>query len=161
MPKNNFFKNQDITSLLININIISSPGKIFLHVGTNDLDNSNDDQVLSQIQQSLTQLREHFPSATIYVSSLVPRKDRSTDELNLALLESVDIMPKTRFVCYQTISTNMLNDNKHLNKEGFSLLLKTIRFTLFGTLPKLRRPLRNTSANDRYRRTNSYANSNN
>ena len=93
-------------------------------------------KVISQLTGSINQLKTLFNSATIYVSSILPRKDRSTENINQSIQEVVDVMAKTRFVPYQAITATMLGDIKHLNKQAFSLLLSTIRFVLFGKLPK-------------------------
>ena len=132
------FTINEVSSLLEDINIVQSPKNIFIHVGTNDLERKSDEEVISQLTGSINQLRTLFNSATIYVSSILPRKDRSTENINQSLQEVVDVMAKTRFVPYQSISANMLGDVKHLNKQGFSLLLSTIRFVIFGKLPKSR-----------------------
>ena len=121
------------------------------------IDIVDDTNFISEFKNILFQLREKFDTSVIFVSSIFPRRDRSVVEVKSSLLDMVDVMPKFRFIPNQTLNADMLRDNKHLNKEGFSVLLGSIRYSLFGKLPKFRQT---NFRQPRYHHSNRYGNNN-
>ena len=136
-------------------NIIVGPKKVYFQVGTNDLDDDNleMDIFLCKFERVLQLLKSKLGNIVVVVSSFLPRKDRDLTDVNEKICDLVDVTPKITFMSTHTITGDMLRDNKHLNKVGFSILLSNIRYMIFGKLPKLRsRP--NFNPNNRFRWSN-------
>ena len=84
-------------------------------------------------------LKNKFPHAKIVVSSILPRKETLVNDiipnLNDFLLGCCSIDMKMSFMNNVNVKRYMLYDNKHVNFNGFRILLSNIRYTLFGKYP--------------------------
>ena len=112
--------------------------KVMVHVGINDLD-KGDSQSLSDIEVSVHSIHSKFPSATIFISSLIQRKDNKCEtEINKTNLFISSLTTKNSYVKIMDnskILPHMLYDEKHLNRNGFKIFLGNIRFVLFNMIP--------------------------
>ena len=106
---------------------------------------------LRNFKNTLSQLRESFETSVIIVSSLLPRKDRPVHDINSGIADTVGILPKFRFASNRSLTVDVLTDGKHLNREGFSVLLGNIRFMLFGKPPRFRQNDNYQQKDTRYR----------
>ena len=74
----------------------------------------------------------------------------SVKDINANISDLVDALPKIKLMGNQPITEEMLKDKKHLNKEGFSILLGNIRFMIFEKLPEFRQRRFKFNANPRF-----------
>ena len=129
-----------VTNMIKSANIINNPEKVYIQVGMNVIEKPDFDidHFLANFETALHLVKEKFANTVIVVSSIPPRKDRSVKAINDRICDLVDVLPKVTFMSNQAITEDMLQDRKHLNKEGFSTLLGNIRYMLFENLPEFR-----------------------
>ena len=127
-----------INNLLDNTNIIKEPKSIFIHTGTNLFDEPgfSIEQMEMDYVNTIFKLKEIFPSSKIIISSILPRKEvsfRSTvTSLNDFLYGVCSSGDNMEFMRNINIKRFMLTDKKHVNEDGFKMLLSNIRFKVFG-----------------------------
>ena len=122
------------------VTIKKQPSKVLLQVGTNDLTRiKSSADVITKINNTITMLGSEFPDARIYVSSLLPRKDKlnkTAMEINKLLEEYCDSTKKVTFIDHtNSIGRSDLYDNLHIDAHGFYKFLWNIRYGMFGLLP--------------------------
>ena len=111
--------------------------QIWTHIGTNDTDSNEPLEIIINIEETLGEVKKLFPEAIIHVSKIIPRKSNDFVECISRVNDFIDTLcRKNRFnkVNYR-ISEKMLDDEKHVNKKGFSVLLGTLKYVLFGIVP--------------------------
>ena len=91
----------------------------------------------------LKKLRDKFPDTEIFVSSILPRKEKyfhsAIQYVNDFLLGICSTASKFSFIRNSNIKHYMLVDSKHVNDDGFFTLLSNIRYKLFNNkFPYLR-----------------------
>lgn len=114
------------------------PKKVMLHLGTNDVVDT-DVETLKQEYHELTVLaRSKFPQARIYISSIFNRKSK-TDDLNVPigilnqhLEEFCDTTARFTFIDNSNILHKDMRDAKHVNRTGLDTFIWNIRITVFG-----------------------------
>ena len=130
----------DVKEFCRKVKVEKQPRKILLHCGNNDLDDVENDILKTELKETVEALRQLFQHAQIVLSSLFPRGEvhleEKRDAINTFLEELTTIVPNTLLMNNKEIKKNMLNDNKHLKKEGFFIFLTNIRFVLYGQIPK-------------------------
>ena len=132
---------EHIGELFQNATIINEPKVIFIHCGTNDLENTefNENTFEDTFIKQLVKIRACCPSSEIIISSLLPRKEIKFKDtittINDFLRGCCAAEPKLKFMFNNNITHFMLEDKKHINREGFTILLSNIRFTIFGKMP--------------------------
>ena len=142
----NIIKNtQEFYQELLNqVAVKSSPKKIVVNIGTNDVEYSegNTHDVICRFEETISALKKSFPTTRIYISSIFPRKDthldKAIEEINVYLEDTCDKTPLLTFISNHLINKSHLADEKHLNSHGLYLFLSNIRFYLFGQLQKTR-----------------------
>ena len=68
---------RDVSTFIQESTIENQPSKLYLQVGTNDLTQHGDvKKLLLDLGNTIGSLKEKFPSCRIYVSNLLPRKDK-------------------------------------------------------------------------------------
>ena len=127
------------------VTVVKAPNVIFFHCGTNciDVKNVNEAPFLDNFEdyflRVMESLKNKFPHAKIVVSSILPRKETLVNDiipnLNDFLLGCCSIDMKMSFMNNVNVKSYMLYDNKHVNFNGFRILLSNIRYTLFGKYP--------------------------
>ena len=134
-----------IGDLFTNITIIKQPKVIFIHCGTNDieLDGFTQDKFEDMYVNLLDKIRICCPTSKIIISSLLPREEvffkQVVSNINDFLRGCCTVDTSLQFMFSNNIYRHMLMDKKHLNREGFSVLLSNIRFTIFNKTPNFRR----------------------
>ena len=159
-------KIHDVDEVIKKATVTRQPQKVFVHVGTNNLmkDDLNDDAIEAmqrELDNMFGVLRRAFPDSTIYVSSILIRKDVQFKDAIIQLNEFLEqaVLHSSKFVLvkHSNISEpeKMLRDDRHLSNAGFARFLANIRWVLFGIMPRLRRMgTHNTRDDDRYYRPN-------
>ena len=134
-----------IGDLFTNVTIIKQPKVIFIHCGTNDieLDGFTQDKFEDMYVNLLDRIRICCPTSKIIISSLLPREEvffkQVVSNINDFLRGCCTVDTSLKFMFSNNIYRHMLMDKKHLNREGFSVLLSNIRFTIFNKTPNFRR----------------------
>ena len=93
------------------------PTDIVLHVGTNNIDKNNADQILQMMIELVESAQSKFPEAIIHLSEILPRK---SPEMNkIAIETNIKIrnhrwQPNVKLISHQKITTEHLRDERHL-----------------------------------------------
>ena len=125
----------------------ADPQQILFHLGTNDVDAHSPRQIADMLDYLLQLTRMKCPKARIYVSSVLPRTSAHISDIFERAAETsarfsaiINTYPGTFFINHaMNITIEMLADERHLNKEGFFIMLANIRFCMFGILPRSKR----------------------
>ena len=121
------------------------PSKILLQVGTNNLSDIREtEEVLDGFGKTIAAIKTKFPEARIYVSALLPRRDKlhkTAMEINKCLDEGCDELKLVTFIQHRNTSRKDLYDNLHLHTGGFYKFVWNLKGSMFGLLP---------SSNDRW-----------
>ena len=113
--------------------------QIWVHVGTNDTNNNEPSKVIKCIEENLGNMKNTFPEAEILTSKLIPRKSGKYTKRIKEINEFLEVYCKQNYmplVKYK-IDENMLDDDKHLNRKGFQIMLGTLKYVLFGIIPQI------------------------
>lgn len=116
------------------------PDTIHVMVGINDVKTGvPDEQILSNLQQIMHQLRQSHPNATIYIHSILPtrRPDLPSDRI-LALNQAIESLTIQEEVHYLDLLTyfsdgsghlrpELTTDGLHLNSQGYSVWDRVMR----------------------------------
>lgn len=127
----------DVYNVIDKGNIKRDMKSVYMQCGTNNLDHDNTEKVKSDMENVINRLKAKFPNSNIVVSSLLPRMDRKPEilQINEFLHDLCDSTRRLTFMDNRMITEEMLVDRKHLNNDGFRILLGNIRFMLFGKIP--------------------------
>ena len=112
--------------------------KIFIHVGTNNFDNSSAVQVCDVLEEGLGLLKRKFPKAEITMCSIIPRKnDEMVEEIRLVneFLHGSKKRLGISLIDLGAVHHTMCYDRKHLNHDGVRILISAARFTFTGVFP--------------------------
>ena len=95
------------------------PTDVVLHVGTNNLDNQEPEEVLKLIEEFHKCVEMKHPQALLHISEMLPRKSadghRAAGELNALLRRSFDGLSNVKLMRHQNIKREQLRDEKHLS----------------------------------------------
>ena len=125
-----------IDVFLSEVNIQKQPSTVFIHCGTNLLNNNSPgiDWIENHFVQTIKKVKDMFPNTRIIISSLLPRKEgihnRSVRNLNDFLYGVCCTTDNIFFMRNMNIKRYMLVDQKHISEEGFYRLMNNIRFTI-------------------------------
>ena len=112
-----------------------------VHVGINDIEKVDSQSLIRDIDDAIKGIHAKFPTATIYISSLIKRKDNKFEvEINKTNLFINSYLTKYNYVKIMDnskILPHMLYDEKHLDRNGFKIFLGNIRFVLFNMIPRI------------------------
>ena len=129
-----------------------------MQVGTNTLTQvKSPAEVSNLMSDTINLLKTVFPTARIFVSSFLPRKDnlnKAVTEINSFLEDFCDAMKKVSFVNHTNIFKADLVDKLHIDTRGFFKFLCNLRYSMFGLLPpsnKKGNNRRNNGGNNRGR----------
>ena len=117
---------------------VRKPHKVLFHLGTNDIESALPQAVANSLDTLLYETRVRLNATQLFVSAIMLRKDlmERVSETN-ALFQDIIAKYYGSFLKHKYIKDSMLGDKKHLNDQGFYLLLAYYRLVLFGTWPKL------------------------
>ena len=113
--------------------------QIWILVETNDTNNNEPLKVTQCIEESQGNMKNIIPEAEILISKLIPRKSvkytKCIENINnfLAVYCKQNYMSLVKY----KMDESMLEDEKHLKKNGFQILLGTLKYVLFGILPQI------------------------
>ena len=131
------YKLDQIDEVLQNSTITRQPKFVLIHCGTNHLNYETEStkELEEQYKKTLKLVAQKFPAAKITLSSLLPRKEgkvhKMVQEVNEFLLGISTTTPNITLMKNQNVRRNMLEGQRHINHDGFRLLLGNIRATLF------------------------------
>ena len=130
-----------VDEFLNKVTIVKQPEVIFVHTGTNHLDEPdfNIEKLEMDYVDVIFKLKMLCPNSKIIVSSLLPRKEipmkMTITSINDFLLGVCCNTKKLQFMRNVNIKQHMLVDKKHVDDNGFKTLLSNIRYTIFGRVP--------------------------
>ena len=131
---------RDIDYVVENSHVKKKPSKIYVQVGTNDIETNkfSEEEMKKRLLACLNKLKSINPEADIFLSTILPRVDfkNNVAAMNTIINKLSRSIPGIILVDHHNINADMLTDKKHVNREGFRQLLANIRFALFGKLPK-------------------------
>ena len=113
-----------------------TPTIILIHTGCNDIEHKGTASTFKDICNLLSLTSAKFPSSRILFSSLLPRKDK----LNMNVYEVNRLLQNTAFPTNVEViehaqlldsDSNILFDQKHLNREGASLFARTLTRNIY------------------------------
>ena len=130
-------------------NIHAVPHMLLIHTGTNDLERSSPEELISNILTLITEASTKFPSSKILFSTLLPRNDISPStiiSINNQLITSCSKLPNVQLIAHDNLfknGINILRDNKHILKRHIGLFAKNLKDAIHGRLrPRSTPPLR-------------------
>lgn len=116
---------------------LKTPSTIVIHVGTNDLEHLTDEEVTSELESLLSNTSKIFPHSKIIFSDLLPRRDELNEnvrKVNTNIKKKLAKIPNLHFQANDSFhSATLFHDDKHLNKKGFLLFVKTLKSSIYGT----------------------------
>ena len=128
-----------ITNFLRTATIKKQPKKVLIHVGTNDVEQEDDEEKLKRgFSELIKLLRKEFPSARIIFSSIFVRREKEDplndmiQILNHDLEQFCDITPLFTYMDNSDITHRDMADTKHVNPTGLHAFLCNIWKVVFG-----------------------------
>jgi hypothetical protein len=112
--------------------LLTTPNKLILHVGTNDLQRKTPDELLTHVQVLGQKINRENRDIELVLSEIITRKDderlaNKVNEYNKGLAQ-LCIEQNWSLIKHNNISINHLNNyGLHLNKQGTSVLAKNIK----------------------------------
>ena len=103
---------ENTDTLIENYTFKKLPSIIVIHCGTNNLDGSDPNCVLSHLTETATYVGKKFISSKIVTSGILPRGDyhsRDIHAMNIELSKNFQLLPNVHFVAHH----NLLNDNSN------------------------------------------------
>ena len=125
--------------------IKKQPKQVLLHLGTNDVVNSQVDQLKKDYKELITLARKSFPEARIYISSVFVRMkkndplNKTIQNINSHLEDFCDRTQRYTFISNRNILHQDMRDPKHVNPTGFYMFVCNIRRTMFNDILPQRR----------------------
>ena len=119
--------------------IHAAPHMILIHTGTNDLERSSPEELISNILTLITEASTKFPSSKILYSTLLPRNISPSTiiSINQQLITSCSKLPNVQLIAHDNLfknGTNFLRDNKHILKRHIGLFAKNLKDAIHGRL---------------------------
>ena len=121
---------------IINNNVFTKPKILIFHCGTNDLDNSEDSKVISDLLKIIDQFKAKYPECQIILSSILPRMDNQQariSKINQKIKEECLKKPNVHFVSHTSVfaSYQHFYDSKHLNDYGIKIFAKNLKTAFY------------------------------
>ena len=134
---------EHVQQFLNEVTITKQPKRLLLHVGTNDVDHGSADEIADKFGRTLTLIREKMPETRILVSRILRRKrsdhplKETIQSLNDKLVTICDNHSRT--LSFSNDNVNKFYDDKHVDSDGFRVLVGNFKFVLFGIMPAMPR----------------------
>ena len=128
-----------VQQFLDEVTITKQPKRLLIHVGTNDVDHGSADEIADKFERTLILIREKMPGTRILVSRILRRKrsdhplKNTILSLNDKLITICDNHPRT--LSFSNDNVNKFYDDKHVDTDGFRVLVGNFKFVLFGIMP--------------------------
>ena len=122
--------------------VITHPKKVLIHCGTNDVEKKGfiEKNFEDTFIKAIFKLQELFPSSQFIISGILPRREISLNmficNLNDFVAGCCSTLTNFTYMNNRNITKTMLDDNKHVDRKGFSILLSNIRQSMFSIIPK-------------------------
>ena len=115
-----------------------TPSAIVIHTGTNDVEKSPLDACFEHFQTLIDIAAQSYPGSKVVISSLLVRNDtfdtqRSQLNSRLGRLRSY---PNVHFVNNETITRDMLHDQKHVKRRKIGVLVSNLKDCTFNRISK-------------------------
>jgi lysophospholipase L1-like esterase len=117
-----------------------NPEKVFIHVGTEDLPDKTDEEILSNYKDILIEIIAHNPATNLFVISILPTNgwpEKAVSRISYINAEleriarSLEITFINAFPIFcninEELKPELTNDGINLNQVGYNLLAKTIK----------------------------------
>ena len=127
-----------VMQFLNTANVVQQPTKVLIHVGTNDVETKKEPQLRKEVDNMIQLLRNTFPDARIFLSSIFVRKQKEDTlnniirTMNQYLEDFCDRTQRYTFMDNACISHNNMQDAKHVNPAGLHQFITNIRLAVFG-----------------------------
>ena len=123
---------------LLNKEHFGTPSAIVIHTRTNDVDKSPLDTCFEHFQTLTNIAAQKYPQSKVIISSLLVRNDifdtqRSQLNNRLGRLHSY---PNVHFVNNETITRDMLHDQKHVKQRKIGVLVSNLKDCSFNRISK-------------------------
>ena len=123
---------------LLNKEHFGTPSAIVIHTGTNDVEKSPLDACFEHFQTLIDIAAQKYPRSKVIISSLLVRNDifdtqRSQLNNRLGRLRSY---PNVHFVNNETITRDMLHDQKHVKRRKIGVLVSNLKDCTFNRISK-------------------------
>lgn len=133
-----------------------NPSKVFLLIGTNDIERKiSEDETIANIKKIVEKIRKHRPYAKIYVESIYPINDTDSNKIDHKMVgirtnkiinkynKNIKKYCDSNNISYINIYNNLIdNDNNlkleytrdglHISDDGYKVITKTIKYYLNG-----------------------------
>ena len=129
---------EQVVNFIKTVNIEQQPKKVFIHVGTNDINtNTKIDELEESYFNMVSIARKKFPEARIILSSTFVRKDENAasnitiTKLNESIATFCDSTPNMTSLNNENIRHEDMFDEKHADEIGFHTWVNNIRHIVF------------------------------
>ena len=135
----------DLHSKLISTNL-ADIDLIFIHVGVNDIDTDNGDQVSTNLINIVTKLKNEFPHMKIVVSEVTPRtisRDEEVLKRNDALHAALKTMKDVTIARHSNLRNDRWSfhvDDKHFAQISIARFAKNLKIAFFRAIGQKRLP---------------------
>lgn len=119
---------------VINDPYFTNPKHIIIHTGTNNIQEQQE-VIVDKFLQLTETAQQKFPQSKLILSCLLPRRDISnniTQQINTELADKTRSKPSIHLAQHHSIPPQHLYDNKHLNKQGVSILAREFKDIVLG-----------------------------
>lgn len=137
------YKTQDILDRMENMVYRYNPSKVFILIGTNDIQDKKDKEyIINNIEKIISNIKENRKYTEIYIESIYPInsnkiKNRSNEFINELNVE-IKRLCKEHKIKYIDIHTLLLDENGeldkkysddglHIKKEGYEIITEEIK----------------------------------
>ena len=108
--------------------------RVVLFLGGNDLNKmkSDMDEFLSVVNLAIFEVKKVFPNATLFLTSVLPRKDCRSPALLDPLIKDWCLSNKVTFVQFSSLTPNHIDskDGVHLNEDGVKKICRALKVAL-------------------------------
>jgi len=123
---------------ILNKEHFGTPTTIVIHTGTNDIEKAPLDTCFEHFQTLIDIAAQKYPRSKVIISSLLVRNDifdhqRSQLNSRLGRLRSY---PNVHFVNNETITRDMLYDQKHVKRRSIGVLVSNLKDCTFNRISK-------------------------
>ena len=123
---------------ILNREHFGTPSTIIIHTGTNDIEKAPLDACFEHFQTLIDIAAQKYPRSKVIISSLLVRNDvfdtqRSQLNSRLGRLRSY---PNVHFVNNETITRDMLHDQKHVKRRKIGVLVSNLKDCTFNRISK-------------------------
>ena len=123
---------------ILNKEHFGTPTTIVIHTGTNDIEKAPLDTCFEHFQTLIDIAAQKYPRSKVIISSLLVRNDifdHQRSQLN-SRLGRLHSYPNVHFVKNETITRDMLYDQKHVKRRSIGVLVSNLKDCTFNRISK-------------------------